>query len=220
VAGCWDPGRGHAGLPAPHRLVRAADLIPENIEEAQLSYQAYLDTIKKNTGKSPDDFRKLADKKGLLKPGVKARQVTGWLKEEFGLGPGHAMAMYGAIKPSEGPPLTTPEQIDKHFTGRRAEWRETYAQLMTKMSEFGPEVSAQATNAYISVLRGQKKFAILQVTADRLDVGVKLKGHDPTARLRRAGTWNAMVTHRVAINAPGQVDAELMGWLRMAYDHT
>ena len=162
-----------------------------------MSYQAYLDTIKKNTGKSPEDFRKLAEKKGLLKPGVKAAQVTGWLRDDFGLGHGHAMAMYGAIKPVEGPPLTAADQIEKHFTGRRADWKKTYGQLMATMGEFGPGVSAQATSAYISVLRDERKFAIVQVTADRLDVGVKLKSHDPTPRLRRAGTWNAMVTHQV-----------------------
>jgi hypothetical protein len=183
-----------------------------------MSYQAYLDTIKKNTGLSPDDFQKLAEKKGLLKPGVKAAQITGWLRDDFGLGHGHAMAMYGVIKPAEGPPLTAAEQIDKHFTGHRADWKKPYRQLMAKMDKFGPDVSAQATNAYISVLRRDKKFAIVQVTSERLDVGVKIKGHDPTDRLRRAGAWNAMVTHRVAVNRPAEIDAELIAWLRIAYD--
>jgi len=30
-----------------------------------MSFQAYLDTIKKKTGKGPDDFKKLAEKKGF-----------------------------------------------------------------------------------------------------------------------------------------------------------
>ena len=37
-----------------------------------MSFQAYIDNIKAKTGKSPADFKKLADKKGLLKAGVKA----------------------------------------------------------------------------------------------------------------------------------------------------
>jgi hypothetical protein len=62
-----------------------------------MSFQAYIDKIKTKTGKSPDDFKKLAEKKGFIKAGqlvknVKATEITNWLKEEFELGHGHALA--------------------------------------------------------------------------------------------------------------------------------
>ncbi len=68
-----------------------------------MSFQAYIDNIKTKTGKSPDDFKKLAEKKGFLKAGqlvknVKATEITNWLKEEFELGHGHAMAIYATFK--------------------------------------------------------------------------------------------------------------------------
>ena len=63
-----------------------------------MTFQAYIDNIYKKTGKTPDDFRKLADEKGLLKPGVKAMQIIAWLKEEYGLGHGHAMAIYATFQ--------------------------------------------------------------------------------------------------------------------------
>lgn len=68
-----------------------------------MSFQAYIDNIKAKTGKSPDDFKKLAEKKGLiqkgkLNPAVKAGEITTWLKEEFELGHGHAMAIYATFK--------------------------------------------------------------------------------------------------------------------------
>jgi hypothetical protein len=63
-----------------------------------MSFQAYLDNIETKTGKTPEDFRKLADKKGLLKPGVKAGEFVDWMKTEFDLGRGHAMAIYEAFK--------------------------------------------------------------------------------------------------------------------------
>lgn len=68
-----------------------------------MSFQAYLDNIKKKTGNTPDDFKKLAKKKGFFKDGkissdVKATEITNWLKEEFELGHGHAMAIYAAFK--------------------------------------------------------------------------------------------------------------------------
>jgi len=68
-----------------------------------MSFQGYLNTIKEKTGKGPDDFRKLADKKGFtvkgkIKPSVKAGEIVKWLKEDFNLGHGHAMAIYALLK--------------------------------------------------------------------------------------------------------------------------
>lgn len=183
-----------------------------------MTYQAYLDTIKKRTGKTPEDFRALAKKKGLLASGTKASQVVAWLKEDFGLGHGHAMAMYGAIKPTDVHKPTADEEVARHFSGRRAEWKKPYGLLMAKLGKFGTDISEHPTNSYISVLRQDKKFAIVQVTGDRLDVGLKLKGIEPSSRLTPAGAWNAMVTHRVSVTSPTELDAELLRWLRMAYD--
>jgi Domain of unknown function (DUF4287) len=63
-----------------------------------MSFQAYINNIKAKTGKSPEDFKKIAEKKGLLKPGVKAGKIVAWLKGDFDLGHGHAMAIYAAFK--------------------------------------------------------------------------------------------------------------------------
>jgi hypothetical protein len=68
-----------------------------------MSFQAYLDNIQKKTGKSPDDLIKLATRKGFLengklKPEVKAGQIVQWLKDDFELGHGHAMAIYALFK--------------------------------------------------------------------------------------------------------------------------
>lgn len=68
-----------------------------------MSFQAYLDNIHAKTGKSPEDFKKLADKKGFTKKGklaegVKAGQIVQWLKDEFELGHGHAMAIVALFK--------------------------------------------------------------------------------------------------------------------------
>jgi Domain of unknown function (DUF4287) len=70
-----------------------------------MTFQAYLDNIKAKTGKSADDFKKLANTKGFtrdgkLNEGVKAGEIVKWLKEEFSLGHGHAMAIYAVLKGS------------------------------------------------------------------------------------------------------------------------
>lgn len=68
-----------------------------------MSFQAYLENIKAKTGKTTDDFKKLAEEKGFLQNGqlsksVKATEITNWLKQEFDLGHGHAMAIFASFK--------------------------------------------------------------------------------------------------------------------------
>jgi Domain of unknown function (DUF4287) len=68
-----------------------------------MSFQAYINNIKEKTGKTPDDFKKLAEKKGFLENGklkaaVKAAEILAWLKKEYELGHGHSMAIYALLK--------------------------------------------------------------------------------------------------------------------------
>ncbi len=68
-----------------------------------MSFQGYLKTILTKTGKGPDDFRKLAEEKGFtvngqLKASTKAGDIVQWLKADYDLGQGHAMAIYALLK--------------------------------------------------------------------------------------------------------------------------
>lgn len=65
-----------------------------------MSFQAYIDNIQAKTGKTPEDFEKLARAEGLFEPGVKVMQIVDWLKKEFDLGHGHAMAIVKSFKDS------------------------------------------------------------------------------------------------------------------------
>ena len=183
-----------------------------------MTFQAYIDTIKEKTGKTPADFKKLAEEKGLLREGVKTSQIVAWLKEDFGLGRGHAMAIVLTLKPDSEKNVSKDDRLARHFSGKRSAWRKTYDDLMQAVGAFGSDVTVAPTDTYISVLRKKSKFAVIGVTADRLDIGIKLKGVPAKGRLEESGVWNAMVTHRVRIEDPKQIDAALMGWLRQAYD--
>jgi hypothetical protein len=62
-----------------------------------VSFQAYLDNIKARTGRTPEDFCKAARAAGLL-PHATATQIVTWLARDFGLGRGHAMAIFAVFK--------------------------------------------------------------------------------------------------------------------------
>ena len=68
-----------------------------------MTFQAYIDNIKAKTGKGPAEFKQLAIQKGWmagskLRADVKAMEVVAWLKADYALGHGHAMAIVAVLK--------------------------------------------------------------------------------------------------------------------------
>jgi hypothetical protein len=183
-----------------------------------MSFQAYLDNIKAKTGKSPEDFVQLAEEKGFLGADVKAGQILEWLKQDFGLARGHGMAVVMVLQSATRPKVRAGARLAEVFSGRKARWQAPYDSLVAQVRAFGTDVSVGVGGSYMSLLRKGKKFAIVQVTGDRLDVGIKLRDAATGGRLEPAGTWNSMVTHRIRITDPAQVDGDLLADLKRAYD--
>jgi hypothetical protein len=182
-----------------------------------MSFQAYIDNVRAKTGKTPEDFIKLAAENRLKKHG----EIVTWLKSNFALGHGHATAMAGVVLKAGSPKASAEEKLTALFSGKKGDWREPCDKLIAQVRRFGPDVTIAAGGTYVNLLRAKKKFGIVRPSAaDRLDIGIKLKGNTPIGRFKAAGAWNAMVTHRVCIYDPKQIDAEVLAWLRSAYNAT
>jgi hypothetical protein len=72
-----------------------------------MSFQAYLDKIEDKTGKTPRALVDEAKSRGYDAKDVKAGVICDWLKNDYDLGRGHAMALVHVIK--NGPQIS-----DKH----------------------------------------------------------------------------------------------------------
>ena len=81
-----------------------------------MSFQAYLDNIEKKTGLTPRQFIAIAKEKGYDDPSVKAGVIVDWLKADYALGRGHAMALVYVIK--NGP------EIDSNHVGSTGSHRD------------------------------------------------------------------------------------------------
>ena len=66
-----------------------------------MSFQAYLDNIEDKTGLTPRQFIALAHDKGFDDPATKSGVIVDWLKADYDLGRGHAMALVHVIKKGE-----------------------------------------------------------------------------------------------------------------------
>jgi predicted transport protein len=122
-----------------------------------------------------------------------------------------AKALAGDADPASGEDL-----VAAQYAGAKAGLRPIYDKLAAAIGKFGADVAFSPKKTYVS-LRRAKQFALIQPsTADRLDVGINLKGTPATARLEASGSFNAMVSHRVRVTSVGEVDAQLIGWLREA----
>jgi hypothetical protein len=81
----------HSQENAPYELCIIGNLTSQRSHA--MSFQAYLDNIEEKTGKTPNDFIAMAKEKGFDNPKTKAAEIVAWLKEDYGLGRGHAMAI-------------------------------------------------------------------------------------------------------------------------------
>jgi len=68
-----------------------------------MSFQAYLDNVEKKTGLTPRQFIGLAHEKGFGSD-TKSGEIATWLKTEYELGHGHAMALVHVIR--NGPTIS------------------------------------------------------------------------------------------------------------------
>jgi len=90
---------------------------------------------------------------------------------------------------------------------------------MDEILKFGGDIEVAPKNNYVS-LRRKKQFVILQPsTKTRFEIGLNLRGHEPEGRLEAITSANAMCSHRINISDTKDIDNEVIGWLKTAYDN-
>jgi len=176
--------------------------------------QTMIDNFPTKTGRSLDGWLELVREAGHEKHGA----IVSFLKKEHGMTHGYAnlvsQVARGALERSETPE----EAADRLFSGPKEGLRPAYAALHAAWTALGDDVEVAPKKAYLS-LRRTRQFALVQPsTRTRLDLGLRLDDVEPAGRLESSAGWNAMCSHRVRVESADQVDAELVGWLRQAYE--
>jgi predicted transport protein len=172
-----------------------------------------IQNLPEKTGKSLDEWLKITRTSGLDKHG----QIVKMLKSDHGMTHGFANLVAMKTLQSGKEPSQT-DLVATQYSGPKGDLRPIYDALIAAVEKFGDDVEISPKKTYVS-LRRSKQFGIVQPsTRTRVDVGINLKGTEPNDRLEAAGSFNAMVSHRVRITEKSQVDKEVVGWLRQAYE--
>jgi hypothetical protein len=182
------------------------------------AYETQLKNIQTKTGRTLDQLYALIKKSGFTKHG----EIRDLLKRELGLGHGDANTLthfyFKSLEAQGGraQPPTPDDVLAGIYSGPKAELRPIHDKLMAAIDKFGPFEIAPKKN-YVS-LRRKKQFAMIgPATKSRVEVGINLKGLRPTTRLIEMPA-GGMCQYKVNVTAVGEVDKELITWIKQAYD--
>jgi hypothetical protein len=170
--------------------------------------------IAEKTGRSVPEWVKVLQTSGLQKHG----EIVKFLKTEHGFTHGYANLVAHQALQSSAAHQDDGDLVAAQYAGDKAALRPIYDKILKAAQGFGGDVEVAPKKTYVS-LRRKKQFALVQPsTKTRVDLGINLKGKPPAGRLEASGSFNAMVSHRVRLESASDVDAEVIGWLKEAYD--
>ena len=167
-------------------------------------------TVEARTGRAISEWLELV-------PEGTFTQQSEFLVSEHGLKPSDARAVLHLGAYLSRPP--DDELVAAQYAGAKEALRPIYEALLSAIAALGDDVAVSPRKTYVSFDR-TRQFALVQAsTRTRVDLGVRLDDATATDRLAAAGSFGSgNITHRVALSAPEEVDAEVRAWLRAAYD--
>ncbi|MFN4115873.1 MAG: DUF5655 domain-containing protein [Inhella sp.] len=178
-----------------------------------------LNNVQAKTGKTIAELHALVAASGAARHGEK----RSWLMAQFKLGYGDANTVVHFIDkplPSLGAaPAVAAEAgdgLDSIYAGKKAALRPLHEAVMAAIVELGDfEIAPKKT--YWS-LRRSKQFAMVgPATVSEIEIGLNCKtlAEHPRLKMLPPGQMCQATTR---IGAAAQIDAELMAWIRAAYE--
>jgi hypothetical protein len=178
--------------------------------------QTQINNIQKKTGMSLDELSAFVKKSGLAKHG----EMRDMLKEKLGLGHGDANTLVHVILQSDGTRAAEGKSenavLDEIYSDAKAGFRPIHEKLMKDIQKFG-EFEIVPKKGYVS-LRRKKQFAMIgPKTNTRFEVGINAKDFKKNARLLEQPK-GSMCNYIVNISDAKEVDAELIAWVKSAFE--
>jgi hypothetical protein len=172
--------------------------------------QSMIDNLPAKTGRSLDEWVGILAGTGL----EKHSELVNHLKQQHGISHGFANGIVLRYR-DQRKPAADDDLVAPQYAGPKAALRPIHDAVVAAATSFGDDVEVAPKRTSVS-LRRSKQFAVVEaVSARRVQLGLQLKG-DPTTERLLVG--NAMCSHKVNLGTAAEVDDEVIGWLRAAYE--
>jgi predicted transport protein len=184
--------------------------------ENQAMADKMIANLQEKTGKSLEEWIAIVKNEKI----EKHKAIIDFLKTEHGFTYGFAnLVAHKSQATDAGSVENTDDLITEQYSKGKEALRPLYDKLISAINAFGADVDVAPKRAYVSIRR-KKQFAIIQPsTKTRLDIGINLKDHPTTDRLEASGSFNGMVSHRVRTSELGDINNELIAWIKTAYEN-
>jgi predicted transport protein len=172
--------------------------------------QTMISNMPEKTGKSLEEWIKILAAKNFAKHSV---AVT-FLKTEHGVTHGFANTIVTLSKQKNSSPNNL---VESQYKGKET-LKPIYDKLVTEILKFGDDITKTPKKTSVSLIRKHQFALIKPATKSRIDLGLKLKGKPTEGRLEDPGPFGSMCTHRVQLTSIDDIDTQLIGWIKEAYN--
>ena len=177
-----------------------------------------LANIEKRTGKSLAELSGIIKKSGLKKHG----ELVAMLKTTLGMGHGDANTLVHTVLKSDGQSAAAEKGIsgeavlDGLYVGPKAALRPIHDKLISEIRKLG-DFEEAPKKTYVSYRRKRQFTMIGPATNTRVEVGLNMKGIKAKGRLEELPPGQ-MCQYKVKVTTAQEVDAELLGWIKTAFE--
>ena len=172
-----------------------------------------IENLQKSTGKTFDEWKAIAASCGFTKHG----EILKYLKDEFGMGHGYANFVVHKTFVTDAGSVGEKTQLIENQYKDKENLRPFYETLMAGILPMGADIEVAPKNSSVS-LRRKKQFCLLEPkTKTRLEVGLNMKNVEASGKVETCPP-GGMCTHKIRIEKAEDIDAEVFGWIRRAYE--
>ncbi len=165
-----------------------------------------LSNIPEKTGKSLDQWKVIIANNKLEKHG----EIVKYLKSEHHVTHGFANLIAAKFLEKD----VQVDQVTAQYSGGKEHLRELHDVIVEFVEKLGSDIEVAPKKTSVSLRRNKQFALIVPATNKRIDLGLALKGEEPTERLE---IYNAMCSHRVRLESIEDFDEEVQGWIKKAY---
>lgn len=167
--------------------------------------------LKERTGQDLDHWLARAKAEAPAdREGLKA-----WLEAEGASGYGRDLVLWGVLGYPDFLTASADELVDGQYADR-PHLRPVYDAIIVAVASLEGAV-VQSRKTYVSLVAPKRTFAIVQASKTRVELGLRLKGREPSGRLERSRIHENMPVGVKLIRVE-EVDDEVLALLREAYE--